>query len=52
MITRREAMMALAAFLQLADAADAQAQAASSPVFTQDLPESHDGRLGDHGQPR
>ena len=32
-------MMALAAALELASARDAQAQAASSPVFTQDLPD-------------
>jgi len=37
-MTRREAMMALAVFLELADAPEAQAQAASSPVLTQDLP--------------
>jgi quercetin dioxygenase-like cupin family protein len=38
MITRREAMMALAVFLERAGAADVQAQAASSPVLAQDLP--------------
>lgn len=37
-ITRREAMMALVAFLELADAGAAQTTASVSPVFTQDLP--------------
>lgn len=38
MISRREALMALAAYLELADGAGAQTQAAASPVFAQDLP--------------
>jgi hypothetical protein len=38
MFTRREAMMALAACLDLADTAGAQTQASTSPVLTQDLP--------------
>ena len=38
MITRREAMIALTAFFELADAAAGQTQALASPVFTEDLP--------------
>jgi quercetin dioxygenase-like cupin family protein len=37
-ITRREAMVALAAYLGLANATGAQSQASASPVFSQDLP--------------
>lgn len=37
-ITRRDALLAVAALVALADAAEAQVPAASAPVFAQDLP--------------